>query len=456
MEQPSGNIDELLRQRLQHTAVPPPEFVWPNVEKALRRRKRRVFFWLLAVGVAGSGIWSVWNRPVRTLNPLAVALPEAPAPRAGTGTGQPAPAAWPGEGKTAADRAAAANSTPRPSTGQVPAAAPTRPQWQAKGTATVPQTTVSETAGSAMPLPERQALQPTPGSSGAASAPAFEPALAELLPGRLSSLANQPRKPLLAPVQLQTSAKKAPRRCYDFHGNRQAWLFDVYAGPSFVRKSVSTNNPEYKAYAQDRLATEHRELAFNAGVQASYLFAENFLVRAGLHYDQFVEKFEYIDPDYIKYTVEITQKIVNGVLVTVPDTVKIEYGSNYVKTYNRFGLLDIPLQAALELRSGPTGISLNLGGSVNLLFWKRGSMLALNGEPAEFTPGKHKFDVFKTKVGMSLVGSIQWFYHISPRTRVFAEPYYRRIIEPVMQGGYPVEQTYGIGGVRFGVTRIFD
>ncbi len=454
MEQPSGNIDELLRQRLQHAAVPPPEFVWPNVEKALRRRKRRVFFWLLAVGVAGSGIWSVWNRPVRTPTPLAVALPEAPATRAGTGAGQPALAVLPDEGKTAAGRAAAANASPRASAGQVPAA-PNRPRWEAKGAEIALQTAVSETANSTIHT-ERQALQPIPNHSATAFAPASEPALAELLPGRLSSLANQPRKPLLAPVQLQTSAKKAPRRCYDFHGNRQAWLFDAYAGPSFVRKSVSTNNPEYKAYAQDRVATEHRELAFNAGVRASYLFAENFLVRAGLHYDQFVEKFEYIDPDYIKYTVEITQKIVNGVLVTVPDTVKIEYGSNYVKTYNRFGLLDIPLQAALELRSGPTGISLNLGGSVNLLFWKRGSMLALNGEPVEFTPGKHKFDVFKTRVGMSLVGSIQWFYHVGPRTRVFAEPYYRRIIEPVMRGGYPVEQTYGIGGVRFGVTRIFD
>ena len=69
----------------------------------------------------------------------------------------------------------------------------------------------------------------------------------------------------------------------------------------------------------------------NAGIRASYLFAGNFMLRTGLHYDYFVEEFEYIDPNFIKYTVVITQELVNGEWITVPDTVDVQYGSNYLK-----------------------------------------------------------------------------------------------------------------------------
>jgi len=140
----------------------------------------------------------------------------------------------------------------------------------------------------------------------------------------------------------------------------------------------------------------------------------------------------------------------------VTDTIGIEYGTNYLKTYNRYAMLDIPLQAALELRSGATGVSLNLGGSVNVLFEKRGSMLDTTGKPASFTPGSGPNEVFRTSLGLSLMGSIQWFYHLNPRTRVFVEPYYRHILDPVTRPELSYEQSYGVGGVRLGLTRIFD
>ncbi len=276
--------------------------------------------------------------------------------------------------------------------------------------------------------------------------------MASALPLRSVFLNSPNALPKLAPLALAPIKKKAPKKCYDFHSNRQAWLFDAYTGPSFVNKTLNTGNPEYKSYVQDRLNTERRDWAFHAGVRASYLFAEHFLVRAGLHYEQFVEQFEYIDPNYIQYNISVTQKFINGAWVTVMDTTDIRYGANYVKTYNRFCLLDIPLQAALELRSGATGVSLNLGGSVNVLFRQNGSMLTTDGKPADF----EHYNIFQPKVGLSLLGSIQWYYHLTPRTRVFAEPYYRHILEPVNRSAYPVDQSYGIGGVRLGLTRILN
>ncbi|MEZ4941354.1 MAG: hypothetical protein R3D58_10810 [Saprospiraceae bacterium] len=473
MEQPN-NIDQQFRQRLQHAAVPPPDFVWANVEHAIRRpRRRRPFFlWLFAACLTSVGLWALWQayapNPAADPNP---AITRQAAPSAAnrqatsnstTGTGQ------------ITTPASAAGERPEPATVQQPSQKtptstvlsninrPTSPK-QARLTA---QTVASSMPGiSTSSLPDRAETTETAGTN----TPLIPTTTAPLTgsdqrrkvdfgeTGALSHdaptlLTIPSRQPPLAKFALPPIKRKAPKKCYDFHSNREAWLFDVYAGPSLINKQLDTGDPEYKSYVQDRLASEKHQWAFNAGIRASYLFAGNFAVRTGLHYDQFVEQFEYIDPDFIKYTVVITQQYVNGQWVSVPDTVDIQYGSNYVKTYNRFALLDIPLQAALELRSGATGISLNLGGSVNVLFKKRGSMLSVADTPVDIG----QYQVFRPKVGLSLLGSIQWFFHVTPRTRVFAEPYYRHILEPVTQPGYPADQSYGIGGVRFGVTQIID
>ncbi|MBK6932038.1 MAG: hypothetical protein IPH12_14705 [Saprospirales bacterium] len=441
MERPN-HIDDLLRRRIRQMEVPPPDFVWTNVERTLRRRKRRFIVWLFAAGIAGAGIWSVWARPGIS----------GQAENGRTPPAQQAPATAP---------------RPAPSAGQTPPAIAvpsptTRQDIQHPAPAPIGRKSTGEPVAVEYPGPYPNKL--AAGEQGAnplvaqlVAAPGQVDYPADLLPGRLEELGLSSRLPALSPVALASGKKKNQKKCYDFHSNRQAWLFDVYAGPSAMHKRLDAPNPEFKDYAQERLNTEKRAGAFHAGIRVSYLFAENFILRTGLHYDRFVEQFEFIDPNYIKYTVIITQKLINGQWISVPDTVDIQYGSNYVKTYNRLALLDIPLQAALELRSGPTGVSLNLGGSVNVLFQKSGSLLALNGEPVTFTPGaQQQYDVFRPRVGLSLLGSIQWFYHISPRIRVFAEPYYRHILEPVTQPAYPLRQTHGIGGIRFGVTRIFD
>ena len=471
MEHPSNNIDDLLRARLENAALPPPAFVWPNVERALRRRKRRAVLWLLAAGLAGAGVVAVWSR-----HGTAPVLPAPASVAAAPDPAQQAPVApvdaattTPAAGTTRTESAAVQHlSAPgAAAAASTPVAHPTpsvRISSTNKGVAPVagsvqPVLVAAPAAGQPSGMPASAPVVPGPAQANAApvTAAGAVSGAADYLPGRLTAL-EEPRRqdPPMPLASFPEIKKRAPKKCYDFHSNRQAWLLDAYIGPSFIRKSLNTDDPEYRDYVADRQRTEQHELAFHGGVRASYLFAENFIVRTGLHYDQFTEKFEYIDPNFIKYTVEVTQKFINGQWVSTLDTVDFQYGSNYVKTYNRFGMLDIPLQAALELRSGITGVSLNLGGSVNVLFWKRGSMLGLDNKPVEFTPEEHQFDVFKPRLGLSLLGSIQWFIHAGPKTRIFAEPYYRHLLEPVMRAGYPVKQSYGIGGIRFGVTRIVD
>ena len=215
--------------------------------------------------------------------------------------------------------------------------------------------------------------------------------------------------------------------------------------------------PDNQPYLAQRRNTERRDWSFSAGLRASLLFDRHFLVRSGFHYDQVNEVFEYIDPNSVEVIIRQTTQIINGQPVTVIDTLGVEYGEHYQKTYNRFGMLDIPLEAGVELRNGRTGLSLNGGLSVNVLFWKRGAILSpIDGQPAYFTPSKGTVDVFRRNVGVSAIGSIQWFCHLRPRLRVFAEPYARVVLRPVNLSSHPVEQRYNMVGLNIGMTRIFD
>ena len=474
MEQPN-HIDDLMRQRLRQTEVPPPAFVWPNVERALRRRKRRFFFiWFLtgglAAGILAAGLWWMFGNQPET--------PAATQPMAHTHSGVPAPVATPEKSTATTVDAGADNDrlekqTPGYTGKRMPAtnspeaavrhnrvAPASRPSFAAQSAGKKPlsadiyrseaqvQTVVAET-GATIPTPAPEYLE-------AAAKGQFEIATAPL-PVSLGLLPMPARENTLATVKTPPAkTKRAPRKCYDFHTHPNAWLVDAYAGPSWAAKRFKTSDSELQDYLLDRERTEIRTWGYNAGLRASYLFAGNFLLRTGLHFDHFEEQFEYIDPDFIRYNITVTQQYINGQWVSVTDTIGIEYGTNYLKTYNRYAMLDIPLQAALELRSGATGVSLNLGGSLNLLFEKRGSILDTTGKPASFTPGSGPNEVFRTSLGLSLMGSIQWFYHLNPRTRVFVEPYYRHILDPVTRPELPYEQSYGVGGVRLGLTRIFD
>ena len=233
-------------------------------------------------------------------------------------------------------------------------------------------------------------------------------------------------------------------------------LLDAYLGPSLTRKEMRTG-PDNQPYLAQRRNTETKDWSFSAGLRASLLLDRHFLLRSGIHYDQITEVFEYIDPNSVEVTIRQTTQIVNGQPVTVIDTLGVEYGEKYLKSFNRFGMLDIPLQAGVELRNGRTGLSLNGGIALNVLFWKRGAIISpVDGQPAYFTPGSGTVEVFRANAGLSAMGSVQWFCHLRPRLRVFAEPYVRMVLRPVNVPGHPVEQRYGILGLHIGVTRIFD
>jgi hypothetical protein len=492
------DINDAFRNRLEHSSVPPPPLVWEKVEAELRIRRRRrglIWLWLGLLLTAGAGGgWTWYRQMIAGRNPakatpvaaatdrnftesaaiaenasveksisknLLPARPVAPKvvsvrPKDRTTTRHSATAA---PQKTAAQPLIEAASLPfahTPQTNLSPAVSPPLPASPV-GTnlAVAGGTTATPHAAAIVPfaesdLPAPQSTAPATSVVGAAISADLLPALSFLEKRNYQTFT--PALRLLAPPRT-VRPKRSPRkrnRCYNFEQNANVWFLDLYSGPSYDAKLLRSL-PDNQPYMAQRLKTEERFFAYNAGVRASFVFNRFYLFRTGLHYDQSTEVFRYFDPAYIQITT--VQRPGTNIL----DTVNIQYGRQTTKVYNRQGKLDIPLLLGAELRKGNTGFSFNGGATFNIAFWKRGQMLHTDTRrPDWFTPSRDRMNVYRNRVGVSVFASTQWFCHLQPRTRLYIEPYFREVLRPVTRTDHPVEERHRIFGVQCGVTRILD
>ena len=312
-----SDMEALMRKKLYDTEVAPPAFVWPNVEAALQKRKRRAFLWIfsgIGVAVLGTGILLRFYAGSGVPVPTAQTQGMQQLPLAQTTT-------------PIADRNIAETSpeitVPTPNTASKISAEPALPGMEPTVSAHKNGIVGGQTNhGKAERSPFNpntavtiQTVSPiTPVTYGAVASDlgleAFAPTVASNTFEHPASLMFLPQLPTALSQAIAVAdpsglkrpvirKKKEPKNCYNFTKHPNAWFFDVYAGPSFAWKDLSTNNPEYKDYRNRRLNSERRDWAFHSGVRGTLLFDGHFMLRLGLHYDQMTEIFEFIDPNSI-------------------------------------------------------------------------------------------------------------------------------------------------------------
>ncbi len=473
MENANHNIDDIFRQRLHEAEVPPPPFVWPAVENELRKRRRGWLLWLLAFGTVAATAVLLWLIQAHQKDlPIVVNNQKS----------NDAPVNVAKTTLRTQTNSVEANSTNTPQSLSSDYTAMSNPKdpaaQQLEGkkilkaknakeyrTVTALESDIVQKAANRVlnggDQPSNFAVATSMSDVVPAAFIETDKSLAILKPQPVTSI-SQP-KTIASPKSFKSLAKHKkiqPKICYDFSRHPSAWLLDVYAGPSLAQRSL-TSFPDNQPYLNQRLATEQRNVAMNAGIRASFMFNGNILARTGLHYEQMTEVFEYYDPTTAIYSVQW-----NNILSKI-DTLGVDYGESYLKTYNRYAMLDIPLLVGMEMRKGRSGFSLNAGISANVLFAKRGMIIDPNTNvPARFGPmpaetnkivqvGSLSEDVFRTNLGLSAIASIQWYWHLTPTFRLFVEPSYRQVLRPLTLSSHPVEQRYSLFGLRMGATKIF-
>jgi hypothetical protein len=458
-----NDIDQIFQERLSNASVSPPPYVWDGVEKELRKKRRRsIFWWSLGLGVllgVASLTWFGFSGTMPTKKPTQEKL------TANTPSTSLKVEMTPIEVTTAYNTK----------------------QKDSKEFQTVKHTISTKSGGvvsniQAMTLPlelspiltnaiaerdPKQSDSNTPTNSRANSTQHLNTEALDISPASIIPIGTpdaqyyaalkplrssmMPLKNKMAIVNTQKwqhkiirKKKETDTKCYDFESHANAWLFDAYTGPIYAQKSLSEgSDPENKTYRDLRWNTEsHKGIGFTAGLRASFLAKQHFSVGTGIDYQQFTETFSYEKPLYIQVLID----------PNTGDTLDLDLVTQRFKQYSRLGFVNIPFSVGYEIRQGRRGIHLRGGGAINLLFWKNGTMMHQTTlQPDKF----NNQDAFRVNAGLSLMGSAQFFLHIQPRTRLFAEPYYQRILKPVTKDSYPLQQNYNLIGLRLGLTKIF-
>lgn len=445
------NLDEHFRQRLYHVEVPPPPAVWNGVEKTLHERRRRwAFAWIFGSSLTVAGIAiALWT--TRQTNEMRAASQSnfsekttaaAPLREAATTMAAAQPLRESSENVADSGRQFTAKSGG--------ASASAWPKKLADRKIPDTQTAVHQAFGDDKPPVAAPVLE-TQRQPETTTATVFAPL--QTLPPRPPSVSAQPPY-RFAPITPLWRKKKEAQRCYSFANYRPTWMLEGYTGYAHALRQLEANGASSLQYAARRDETERFAFGMTGGLRGTLVWGP-FVVRTGLHYTHATEVFENEQLNSIRTIIVIDSALVNGRWVREERTVR-EYGSKFTRTYNRLNLLDVPLLVGAELRFGRGGLSLSAGGAANLLFSKTGTVLAPNS-PADGAPIMQSLSpMLRARAGFSLMGTAQAFWHLSPKTRVFAEPYFQHILKSVSTDGQPVSQCYNIVGANFGIARILD
>ncbi len=249
---------------------------------------------------------------------------------------------------------------------------------------------------------------------------------------------------------------KGPEGCYAFSGGRKqildAMYFDVLGGMGYAFKNLeNTGDSDNDFYLAARDSTEREWYSFGGGIRANFRYESGLVLRAGVSYSQINDIFEIRDGNATR-TITTEIKDANGNVIGTETTV--ENGELYKKTYNKLRFVDIPVMLGYEWSKKKMTFSANAGASFNLQFTQDGDFLNEQLEPVSFTSNEpNHYDYFKTKIGISYIGSIGMGYQLNDNLDLLVEPQIR--YQPTTIGKGNISQRYTDIGLYTGLRYYF-
>jgi hypothetical protein len=464
-------FDNLVQNRVGNTEITPPAFVWQNVEEAIRqRKKKRAFFWWFGGGAALLAGFSLFhylgNQQMPSNEALLIAANTKTESLVAATLNEVKPVievtntTLLGVNNTSIENSTTyinkninQNKAKSPSITSNKYLVAQNAEFQKKANdflQSMPNELISDQITLDAPNPSENSILLNNEIDKKRTDKQID------LLAQKSILLEKNPKPYLNINPIKPFwRKKNNRNCYDFSGKDAVFMLEGYVSPLLVQRSLTANTSvgTEQGLIDKRNTTEAKSFAMSSGVRAAAIWGP-FVFRTGINFNQFTEIFTYKNPNWLNVTTHFGY--VDGKLVEIaPPTV--EYGEKYIKSYNRFYFIDVPLIAGVEMRKGRVGVSLNGGISMNAFFGKRGSVLTANDEIIKVKPSKPTDQkIFKSNVGLSALGSVQTFYHYNAKTRLFVEPTFQGILKPVTSANYSLEQRYQMWGLKIGVARILD
>ena len=219
--------------------------------------------------------------------------------------------------------------------------------------------------------------------------------------------------------------------------------FEVYGGTDLTWREFSDDSNS--GYLKLRASSTQTSLAYNLGIRYVRVFKNNWLIRAGLHYGQINERFNFKEGNVIQTTF---------ILNNSGDTTG-SYQTSFTRfktTYNRYRTFDLPLSVGRLFTWEKWKLQLDAGAVVNLRSINTGEVLSLLEKPVSIhADGSENPYQLKRNIGIGLIGSIGSYYQLNDQWALFAETNMRYNPTSMTQNSLSLKQKFHTGGIRLGV-----
>lgn len=230
------------------------------------------------------------------------------------------------------------------------------------------------------------------------------------------------------------------------------WYLEAYSSPDLSFKSVS-NVSASPLYMLKKDSSESMQVGYSAGLRLVKPLTDNILLKAGVQYSQANEKYVYRTENEVKTTTVVTVRTIiraPGDTVIVQDTSVLQtvgFRNNTVR--NRYRSFDIPLTVGYQFGNEDLKFGINAGVAVNISSWYQGVMLDSSLAIVPLT--KTGNNVYKTNIGLGLIGSFSVVKKMSEDMHVFFEPYFRYNLSNMTTQQASFKQRFSVGGLAIGL-----
>lgn len=237
--------------------------------------------------------------------------------------------------------------------------------------------------------------------------------------------------------------------CPTFKDLNRRFQLDVYAIGGKKFSTLSTNNSvgNVNDYLNKRRSTETPLWNVGMGIRLANQWTNGISVRGGIQISKGSIRLNYMDESQRRTVVNVSVDTIiddAGNTTVVWDTISVvETNIIPVEDFNNFTQLDVPLTVGYTFLGRNYDIELNGGVMFNLLFTKHGRIFDPENEIASIDPSDNgSIQAYEKQLGLSIISSVAFNYHLTEQISVFAEPQFRYFLKPVSPELYSLEESW--------------
>ena len=232
---------------------------------------------------------------------------------------------------------------------------------------------------------------------------------------------------------------------------------DALISPDIAGRTLKGNTEQVSNYISRRDSAEKMQISYSALMRINLFINRNIFINTGISFSQRKEKFSIehrwqTHEDYIDSSkfITIIDPFEGSTIYKTYDTLDYVRTNKEILNHNlTMTLLDVPAMIGYKWLGKRSGIAVQGGVILNLLFKQKGSIADFNYTANDVTqPDQNPFN---TTAGLSLAGGISTNHKLTDKLDLMIEPHTRYTLKPINNSSYPLQQKLFSYGLNVGL-----